>query len=57
MVTTFINKEDGSQVVEYALIVAFISIGLVLALQPLTSDSFSDFVTRVACFLSIATCA
>ncbi|HEV7815325.1 MAG TPA: Flp family type IVb pilin [Janthinobacterium sp.] len=48
MLRKFLREEDGAQVVEYALIIAVVSIALVLALQVLsTGTSFSDFVTRV----------
>ena len=51
----FIKEEDGAQVVEYALIIAVVSIGLVLALGDSTSgikSNFSDFVTRIGTCLS-----
>ena len=57
MFIQFLNEQEGAQVVEYALIIAVVSIALVLALQPLTLDTFSDFIARVGCFLSTATCA
>jgi pilus assembly protein Flp/PilA len=54
-VRTFIQEEEGSQVVEYALIIAVVSIGLVVALGGTTSGglqgAFSALVTRVSsCF-------
>ena len=54
-VNTFIQEEEGSQVVEYALIIAVVSIGLVAALGGSTANglqgSFTALVTRVtACF-------
>ena len=57
MFTKFLDEEDGAQVVEYALIIAVVSIALVLALQPLTlGASFGNFITRVADCLSTAVC-
>lgn len=54
---TFLRQEDGAQVVEYALIIAVISIALVLALQPLAiGASFTNFITRVANCLTTAVC-
>jgi len=47
-VRSFAKDEDGSQVVEYALIIAVVSIALVVALKALTGTSFSGFITRVA---------
>ncbi len=57
MLTDFLNEEDGAQVVEYALIIAAVSIALVLALQPLTlGASFGNFIARVASCLTTAVC-
>ncbi|CAN7316320.1 Flp family type IVb pilin [Variovorax sp. LjRoot130] len=36
MLTAFLTDEEGAQIVEYALIIAVISLALVVALQPLT---------------------
>lgn len=56
MFTKFLKKEDDdhAQVVEYALIIARVSIALVLALQAQTiGASFANFIGRVAgCFTS-----
>jgi pilus assembly protein Flp/PilA len=57
MLMHFLIEDDGAQVVEYALIIAVISIALVLALQPLTlGTSFGSFITRVANCLTTAVC-
>ncbi len=57
MLTKFLKEEDGAQVVEYALIIAVVSIALVLALQPLTlGASFGNFITRVSTCLTTAVC-
>ena len=52
MFKSLLTDEDGAQVVEYALIIAVISIALVIALQPGTLTASIDAVlTRVAdCF-------
>jgi pilus assembly protein Flp/PilA len=56
-VRSFANDEDGAQVIEYALIIAVVSIALVLALQGLTKGGyFANFITRVANCLTTATC-
>ena len=58
MFKTFLQDESGAQVVEYALIIAIVSIALVLALQPLTiGASFSSFIARVGICLSGGNCA
>lgn len=56
----FAQEDDGAQVVEYALVIALVSIGLALALQTAfgngTSGAFSNLVTRVkSCFAANAT--
>jgi pilus assembly protein Flp/PilA len=54
----FSRDEEGAQVVEYALIIAVVSIALVIALSTIASSggSFSAFVTRVTNCLTLATC-
>ena len=55
----FAREDDGAQVVEYALIIAVVSIVLVLALGNSTSgisSKFGAFVTRVGTCLSTGTC-
>ena len=57
MFTKFLHEEDGAQVVEYALIIAVVSIALVLALQPLAlGDSFGSFINRVGSCLTGTGC-
>jgi pilus assembly protein Flp/PilA len=51
----FARDEEGAQVVEYALIIAVVSIALVLALQGLSGGSFATFIARLNTCLS-ATC-
>jgi pilus assembly protein Flp/PilA len=60
MLASFAREEDGSQVIEYALIIAVVSIALVVALRSLTDagGSFGTFVTRVqTCLTTPLTCA
>jgi pilus assembly protein Flp/PilA len=53
----FAQDEEGSQVVEYALIIAVVSIALVVALQALTTGTtFSSFITRVQNCRTTTTC-
>jgi pilus assembly protein Flp/PilA len=57
---SFAQDEDGAQVVEYALIIAVVSIALVVALNALTAagGGFSQFITRVTnCLKTGGTCA
>jgi pilus assembly protein Flp/PilA len=51
------RDEEGAQVVEYALIIAVVSIALVLAIKGLTNGNFADFVARVDACLTTATCS
>ncbi len=54
----FLRDEEGAQVVEYALIIAVVSIALVVALQALTNTSFSTFIDRVGvCLTGPGPCA
>lgn len=57
MFTQFLKEEDGAQVIEYALIIAMISIGLVLALQPLAvAASFGSFISRFSTCMTTGPC-
>ena len=51
----FLRDEEGAQVIEYALIIAVVSIALVLGLQGLDGN-FANFITRVSNCLTTATC-
>jgi pilus assembly protein Flp/PilA len=57
-IRSFAQDEDGAQVVEYALIIAVVSIALVIALRALTANGggFSTFIGRVTNCLTTATC-
>jgi pilus assembly protein Flp/PilA len=55
VVADFSAEEDGGQIVEYGLIIAVVSLGLILLLKPLVTDStngFQAFVTKVTNCLS-----
>jgi pilus assembly protein Flp/PilA len=56
-VRSFMQEEDGSQVIEYALIIAVVSIALVVALNGLTGTNFQGFIDRVGTCLTGGTCA
>ncbi len=56
-VGSFAKEEDGAQVIEYALIIAVVSITLVVALRDLTGTNFQGFINRVTtCLGSGAAC-
>jgi pilus assembly protein Flp/PilA len=51
----FAKDEEGAQVVEYALIIAVVSLGLILALNGLDGN-FATFITKVGTCLNTGTC-
>ncbi|HEU4852065.1 MAG TPA: Flp family type IVb pilin [Telluria sp.] len=53
----FASDDDGAQVIEYALIIAVVSIILVVALKNLTGTNFNGFISRVGNCLTGGTCA
>jgi len=55
-IKNFMLDEEGAQVVEYALIIAVVSIVLILALQALGGGSFAVFINRVNACLTTTTC-
>lgn len=54
----FARDEEGAQIVEYALIIAVVSIALVIALSAIGGGGgpFSTFVTRVTTCLTTGPC-
>lgn len=57
MFKSFMADESGAQVVEYALIIAVVSIALVVALQALSgSTGLGAFITRVTTCLGGTSC-
>lgn len=57
MMLQFLGDEDGAQVVEYALIIAVLSIALVLAVDTLRiGNGIATFIARVATCLTTAVC-
>jgi pilus assembly protein Flp/PilA len=55
----FIREEEGAQVVEYALIIAVVSIALVILLSTVFTSGgnpFASFVARVTTCLTTPTC-
>jgi pilus assembly protein Flp/PilA len=54
-IRAFAFEDEGSQVIEYALIAAIISIALVIGLSPLSGVNMTNFITRVgACLMTNA---
>lgn len=55
---SFASDEEGAQVIEYALVVAVVSIGLILLMKSsISTDLFTDWLTKVkACLTNSATC-
>ena len=53
---SFAIEDRGDQVVEYALIIAVVSIGLTIALGGLSSGSFSSLVDRASTCLTSSIC-
>ncbi|HEY9446896.1 MAG TPA: Flp family type IVb pilin [Burkholderiales bacterium] len=57
-IRSFAIEEDGAQVIEYALIIAVVSITLVVALRNLTGSNFAGFIARVGtCLTNGTACA
>ena len=56
-VASFARDEEGAQIVEYALIIALVSIALAIGLQALGGANMSSFVTRVTNCLTGGACA
>ncbi|MCT9812080.1 Flp family type IVb pilin [Acidovorax sp. Be4] len=57
---SFFEDEEGAQIIEYALIIAVVSLALIVALKALTASGggFSTFITKVTtCLSTPASCA
>jgi pilus assembly protein Flp/PilA len=58
-VRAFAKEEDGAQVIEYALIIAVVSLTLVVALKGLTSTGggFTSFIKKISdCLTTPSSC-
>ena len=55
-IANFAREEEGAQIVEYALIIALVSIALAIALTFLGGANMTRFVTRVTNCLIGAGC-
>jgi pilus assembly protein Flp/PilA len=49
-------EEDGAQIVEYALIIAVVSLGLILLLMGANGLDFAGWITKVNTCLTSGTC-
>ncbi len=54
----FAREEEGAQVIEYALIIAVVSLALIVALQQLTTSggAFATFIGKVKTCLTTGVC-
>ena len=52
----FARDEEGAQIVEYALIIAVVSIALVIALSTIGGANMTTFITRVTTCLTTGPC-
>ncbi|WBY02601.1 Flp family type IVb pilin [Ramlibacter tataouinensis] len=58
MVRAFAHDDDGAQIIEYALIVAVVSLGLILLMMGTGGLDFTGWIGRVNdCLQGATTCA
>jgi pilus assembly protein Flp/PilA len=55
-IRSFAIEEDGAQIVEYALIIAVVSLGLILLLMGANGLDFAGWITKVNTCLMSGTC-
>ncbi len=55
-ISKFLRDEEGAQIVEYALIIAVVSIALIVALSALDGAAFTTFIGNVSDCLTTPTC-
>ena len=55
-IRSFAIEEDGAQIVEYALIIAVVSLGLILLLMGANGIDFAAWITKVNLCLTTGTC-
>jgi pilus assembly protein Flp/PilA len=57
MLIAFFRNEEGAQIVEYALIIAVISLALIIALRPLTVGAgIGGLIQRLTNCLTTVSC-
>ena len=52
----FARDEEGAQIVEYALVIAVISVAILVALKATTPGLFTGWTTRITTCLTGGTC-
>jgi pilus assembly protein Flp/PilA len=55
-IRAFAREDEGSQIIEYALIIAVISIALLIGLSPLSGVNMTNFISRVGICLTTNAC-
>jgi pilus assembly protein Flp/PilA len=55
-IRSFVQEEDGAQIIEYALIIAVVSLFLILLLAGANGINFAAWITRVNTCLTTGTC-
>lgn len=50
--SAFANDEEGAQIIEYALIIAVVSLALIAAMQGLAETDFEGWITTVGGLLN-----
>ncbi|NMM79516.1 pilus assembly protein PilA [Acidovorax sp. SRB_14] len=56
-IRSFAKDEEGAQIIEYALIIAVVSIALIVAMAALAGTDFSKWIDRVGvCLTGSAAC-
>jgi pilus assembly protein Flp/PilA len=55
-ICSFAVEDDGAQIVEYALIIAVVSVALTVALGNMSNGSFSTLIARVSNCLTTNAC-
>jgi pilus assembly protein Flp/PilA len=55
-IRSFAIEEDGAQIIEYALIVAVVSLFLILLLAGANGINFAAWITKVNTCLTTGTC-
>jgi pilus assembly protein Flp/PilA len=51
-INTFVREEEGAQIIEYALIIAVVSLGLIVGFTQLIDTDFDTWIGRVGSYLT-----
>ena len=52
----FTRDEEGAQIIEYALIIAVVSLGLIVLFNTLKTTDFNTWITKVGTCLTSGNC-